>query len=231
MLESQLPLSKLHFGACVLRYAAQARRSEMITTAKAFDFVRWASLIWVCFWFSVNTWVWGWQNMLHLCDVGLVLACVGLWMRQPLLVSSQVLGAPLVGVLWGLDVSWRLITGHHLVGGTEYMWDTNYPLWVRLLSCFHLALPVILLWALRILGYDRRALAFQSAVTAVLLLFSRFLSADLNMNYAYKDPLLHRTWGAAPIHLAVILSGCVLIFYLPMHLLLLRVFPKTGPAQ
>src|SRR5256884_9896770 len=73
--------------------------------------------------------------------------------------------APLVGVLWSLDVGWRIATGHHLVGGTEYMWDAHYALWVRLLSCFHIVLPVVLLWALEILGYDRRALAFETSIT------------------------------------------------------------------
>jgi hypothetical protein len=86
----------------------------------------------------------------------------------------------------------------------------------------------VLLRAVRLLGYDRRALALQSAITAVLLIFSRFLSPQLNMNYAFQDPLLHRAWGPAPVHLAVILAGCVAIFFWPMHLLLSRIFPLAG---
>ena len=203
----------------------------MSSETKTFTILRWASLVWVLIWLPSNAWAWGWQNLMHLCDVGLVLACLGLFFRQPLLVSSQALSAPLVGVLWALDVFWRIATGHHLVGGTEYMWDTNYPLWIRLLSCFHIVLPVVLLWATRVLGYDRRALAFQTALTAVLLIFSRFLSPDLNMNYAYQDPLLHRVWGPAPLHLAVTLAGCVAIFFWPTHLLLSRLFPSTTRTE
>ena len=199
----------------------------MIRESTAFTFLRWASLVWLLVWLPANTWAWGWQNMMHLCDVGLLLACLGIFFRQPLLVSSQALSAPLVGVLWTLDIVWRLSSGHHLVGGTEYMWDTNYPLWIRMLSCFHVLLPIVLLWAVRVLGYDHRALVFQTALTAALLIFSRFLSPDLNMNYAYQDPLLHRVWGPAPLHLAVILAGCVAIFIWPSHLLLLRLFPES----
>jgi len=169
--------------------------------------------------------------MLHLCDVSVVIACLGLWFRQSLLVSSQALLAPLVGVLWSLDVLWRIVTAHHLVGGTEYMWDQHYALWIRLLSCFHIVLPMVLLWALQILGYDRRALAFQSAITGLLLIFSRFLSPQLNMNYAFQDPLLHRTWGPAPTHLAVILLGALMIFFLPTHLVFLRVFPSARQPE
>ncbi|HTT34128.1 MAG TPA: hypothetical protein VMH48_11045 [Methylomirabilota bacterium] len=165
---------------------------------------------------------------MHLCDVGLVIACIGLWLRQPLLVSSQALNALLVGVIWSLDVGWRLATGHHLIGGTEYMWDTHYALWIRLLSVFHIVLPFFLLWALYVLGYDRRALALQSAIAGVLLIISRFLSPELNMNYAFRDPLLHRAWGPAPVHLAVILAGCVIIFFWPTHLLLKRLYPAAA---
>jgi hypothetical protein len=168
--------------------------------------------------------------MMHLCDVGLVLACLGLWWRQPLLVSSQALSAILVGALWGLDVAWRIVTGHHLIGGTEYMWDSHYALWIRLQSVFHLVLPVILLWSSKILGYDRRALLLQSAITALLLIFSRFLSPQLNMNYAFQDPLFHRAWGPAPLHLAVILVGAVVIFLWPTHLILSRLYPAADPG-
>lgn len=194
---------------------------------KACTVVRWVALTWVLTWFPLYTWSWGWQNMMHLCDVSVVIACLGLWFRQSLLVSSQALLSPLVGILWSLDVFWRIVTGHHLIGGTEYMWDTHYALWIRLLSCFHIVLPVVLLWALQVLGYDRRALALQTAITAVLLIFSRFLSPQLNMNYAFQDPLLHRAWGPAPLHLAVILVGSVAIFYWPTHLVFVRVFPAA----
>ena len=201
------------------------------TETKSFALARWAALVWVGIWFPLYTWFWGWQNMLHLCDVSVVIACLGLWFRQSLLVSSQALLTPLVGVLWSLDVCWRIVTGHHLVGGTEYMWDAHYPLLVRLLSCFHIVLPVVLLWALEILGYDRRALALETSITGVLLIFSRLLSPQLNMNYAFQDPLLHRAWGPAPSHLLVILAGSIAIFFWPMHLVFLRVFPAAGGSR
>ena len=203
----------------------------MSTESSAYALVRWASLLWLLVWLPANTWAWGWQNMMHICDVGVGVACLGLWWRNALFVSSQALSAPLVGVLWGLDVFWRLAVGHHLVGGTEYMWDVHYPLWIRLLSCFHIGLPILLLWATRVLGYDRRALALQTAITAVVLVFSRFLSPQWNMNYAFQDPLFHRAWGPAPVHLAVILLGCVVIFFWPMHLLLSRIFPASPRRQ
>jgi len=206
---------------------SEPQKPAMNTATKEFTFVRWASLLWLLVWLPCNVWVWGWQNMMHLCDIGLVLACLGMWWRLPLLVSSQALTALLVGALWGLDILWRLVLGHHLIGGTEYMWDVHYPLWIRLQSTFHLVLPAILLWTLRILGYDRRALALQSVIAGALLIFSRCLSPELNMNYAFQDPLFHRAWGPPPVHLAVILVGCVVIFLWPTHLILSRLYPAT----
>lgn len=231
MLEPSRGLSKLHIGACGTLWRICHANEHMPTDTKAFAIARWTALVWVGVWFPLYTWSWGWRNMLHLCDVSVVLACLGLWFRQSLLVSSQALLAPLVGVLWSLDVGWRIVTGHHLVGGTEYMWDAHYSLLVRLLSCFHIVLPLVLLWALEILGYDRRALAFQTLITGILLILSRFLSPELNMNYAFRDPLLHRAWGPAPSHLAVILAGAIAIFFWPTHLVFLRVFPAARRAE
>jgi hypothetical protein len=193
--------------------------------------LRWGALLWLLVWLPVNLKTWGWQNMVHFCDVGAVIACLGIWMQIPLLFSSQAVGSLLVGLLWGLDVGWRLVTGHHLVGGTEYMWDERYALWIRLLSTFHLGLPLMLLWAMWKMGYDRRALALQSVIAAVLLIFSRFLSPALNMNYAFRDPLFHRAWGPAPVHLAVILVGTVALLYWPTHALLSRKFPAAAEAK
>jgi hypothetical protein len=195
---------------------------------KAYTVLRWFALLWLLAWLPIYTWEWGWRNMMHVCDIGVIVACLGLWFRNSLLVSSQALNFLLVGVLWGLDVGWRLVTGHHLIGGTEYMWDSHVALWVRLLSTFHLWLPLALLWGLRVLGYDWRSLRLQSAIMAVLLIFSRFLSPALNMNYAFQDPLFHRAWGPAPVHLAVILVGSVALIFWPTHLLLKFAFPAAG---
>jgi len=193
--------------------------------------LRWTVLLWLLVWLPVNVQAWGWQNMMHFCDVGAVLACLGIFFESPLLISTQAVSALFVGILWALDVGWRIAFGHHLFGGTEYMWDTNYPLWLRLLSLFHLWLPVALLEVLRKLSYDSRALAVQSAIAAVLLIISRFLDPALNMNYAFQDPLFHRAWGAAPVHLAVILAGTIIIIYWPTHMILRRIFSAPATAD
>jgi hypothetical protein len=83
---------------------------------------------------------------------------------------------------------------------------------------------LVLLWTLRRVGYDRRALGLQAAIAAVLLIVSRFLSAELNLNYAYRDPVFHRSWGPAPVHIAVIFIPLVALVYWPTHVLLSWLF-------
>jgi hypothetical protein len=163
---------------------------------------------------------WGYANFLHLCDAAVFLAFIGLWFGNRLLISSQAIASLFAGILWSLDVSCRLIAGHSFIGGTEYMWDPRYPLWARLLSLFHIALPLLLLYAVRKMGYDRRAMALQTGIAAALLVASRFFPANLNLNYAYRDPLLHRSFGIAPVHLAIILAGVIALLYWPAHLVL-----------
>jgi hypothetical protein len=195
-----------------------------------FPILKWVGLLWIVVWLPAYLRVWGSMNLVHLCDIAVILGCAGLWWGSSLLISSQAVSSFAPGILWALDVGWRLTTGRFLVGGTDYMWDARYPLWVRLLSSFHIGLPVVMFWALRKVGYDRRALALQAAIAAVLFIVARFLPAELNVNYVFRDPLFHRAWGPAPLHLAVVYLGA-LVLYWPAHLLLCRLFPLTGVAK
>lgn len=186
--------------------------------------VRWASLVWLAVWVPSYALYWGWANFLHLCDIAVLLACIGFACSNVLLLSSQAVSSLIGDLLWCLDAGWRLFAGRHLTGGTEYMWDTRFPLWVRLLSLFHVVLPMLLLAALRRAGYDRRALLLQSGIAMVLLGVSRFLGPTQNLNYAFADPIFHRAFGPAPIHLALILAALLGIIYCPTHVLLARAF-------
>jgi len=196
--------------------------------AAPFPRLRWVAVLWLAVWLPAYWRVWGGANFLHLCDVTVILTCVGLWFGNSLLLSSQAVASLVVDLAWTLDVAWRLVLGKHLIGGTEYMWDARFPLWVRLLSVFHLFWPLLVVWTLRRVGYDRRGWLLQSAIAAVLLVLSRLLQPALNINFAYRDPLFGRAWGPAPVHLAVILLGAIVVIYWPTHLVLARVLPKAA---
>ena len=198
---------------------------------RAFPAARWAALVWLAVWGSAYAWKYGFANFLQLCDVAVIVTCVGLWRGSPVLLSSQALSSLVVDVAWDLDLAWRGLTGGHLVGGTEYMWDAGIPLWLRLLSLFHVALPLVLVWSLRRVGYDPRAFRLQAGIAAAVLAASRLLPAEYNLNFAHADPFFGRSWGPAPVHLLVILLPLVFGLYAPVAAILRRVMPVPGGGR
>jgi hypothetical protein len=166
-------------------------------------------------------------NFLFLCNLSVLLTATGLWTCNPLLLSSQAVATGLVGTAWTLDFTARLLTGRHLIGGTEYMWDPQWPLFTRLLSLYHVALPVVLVFALRRVGYDPRGYWLQSAIAVVAVAIGRFFSPAVNLNYAYVEPLFKRTWGGPVTHVAAVAGFLALVAYPLTHLLLLRLCPRA----
>jgi len=97
--------------------------------------------VWWWLWLPAYMRVWGWANLLHLCDVAVILGCAGLWWGSSLLISSQAVSSLAAGLFWSIDIAWRLVTGRFLVGGTEYMWDTRVPIWGAAAFDLHIGLP------------------------------------------------------------------------------------------
>lgn len=190
--------------------------------------MRWAALLWLAVWMPSYVSVWGWVNFLHLCDVAAILTCAGLWRGSALLLSSQAVSSIVVDLVWDLDLAWRLARGEHLIGGTEYMFDARFPAFVRVLSLFHVFWPVLLLWSLRRVGYDRRGLMLQSGIALIGVVAGRLAGPEANVNFAFRDPILHRAWGPAPLHMTLMLCGLVGILYVPTHFVLSRAYRSAG---
>jgi hypothetical protein len=211
-------------------YDGLDRSHKMPTTSTALrqkipDWFRWLALLSLAAWFAAYWHAWGPANFLHLCDIAVILTCIGLYTNNALLISSQAVSSVLIDIVWTLDVAARLFFGRQLIGGTEYLFDSTTPLGARLLSLFHIILPFILLWSLSRLGYDRRAWKLQSAILLPVLIASRFVTPGQNLNFAVKDPFLHRSYGPAPTHLAITFLFLVFVVYFPTHMLFSRLFP------
>jgi len=191
----------------------------------AFPILRWIAAAWFAVWLPAYWHYWGWANFVQICDIAVFLSVAGLWLGSSLLLSSQAVSLLVVTLFWAADLVWRGLVGRHLIGGTEYLWDARYPLWLRLLSLYHIVLPVVLLWSLRRTGYDARGWKLQAAIAAVAMVVGRFFDPALNYNVAFRDPLLGRTWGPAAVHVAFIWLLLVALVYFPTHLLLKRLYP------
>lgn len=196
----------------------------------AFPRARWLAAAWLAVYLPSYTWAYGFTNFLFLCNLAAILFCLGILRGQALLVSVAALSSLVVDIVWILDFAARLLLGRHLFGGTEYMWDPRWPLFTRLLSLYHAALPALLILALRRLGYDRRALLVQSVLALVVVSLSRLADPQANINYAHLDPFFLRSWGPPPVHLMVVWIALLLSAYLPAHLVLGRWLPSAEAA-
>jgi hypothetical protein len=195
------------------------------------DWIRYLALLSLVLWFTAYWYAWGPANFIHLCDIAVILTCIGVWSNNSLLISSQAVSSVVIDIVWTLDVAARLVFGRHLIGGTEYLFDAAMPLWARLLSLFHVVLPIVLLWSLTRLGYDRRGWKLQSAILLPVLIASRFVTPGQNLNFAVHDPFLHRSYGPAAIHLFITYLFLVFVVYFPTHLLFTRLFPQPAESD
>jgi hypothetical protein len=194
------------------------------------NWLRWAVLAWLLIWLPAYWRTWGAANFLHLCDIAVILTCGGVWTNSALLISSQAVGSLLVDAAWALDAFSRFAFGHPLLGTTDYLFDPRYPLWIRLLTLFHLVMPPLLLSALYRTGYDRRAWRLQSAIALAAFIAARFTSPAENINFAFTDPFIHKAWGPPPIHVAISVLFMMFVVYLPTHLALKRIFRPARAA-
>src|SRR5271170_5982303 len=112
-------------------------------------------------------------NFLWFCDTALILTVAGMWLESPLLISMCAVGILIPQCLWLLDFGVNFF-GIHLLGVTSYMFDAKIPLFTRGLSLFHGWLPLLLIWLLARLGYDKRGLIAWSALAAGLVLVCYF---------------------------------------------------------
>jgi hypothetical protein len=186
-----------------------------------FPILRWVALAWLAVYLPAYTLAYGVANFLFLCNLGVLLTAVALVAGDRLLLSSQAVAAPVIGLAWALDAGWRVATGEFLFGGTSYMWDPQYPLFTRLLSLYHLGWPLLVVACVARRGYDRRGWRLQSAIAAAAIVVSRFVTPPAeNINFAFRDPFWNVQLGPAPLHLALVVAALAGVAYGITHLIL-----------
>lgn len=176
-------------------------------------------------------WQYGAANFLWGSDVALLVTLLGLWLESSLLISMMALAVLLPELAWTLDFALRLLAGPGVIGfrGTRYMFDPLIPLFVRSLSLFHIALPVLLLWAVHRLGYHRRALLGQTLL-CWLIFSASYLVTDpqANINWVFGFGDTPQQWLPGPLYLLLLMLLYPLLVCVPTHLLLRRLFPRAA---
>jgi hypothetical protein len=162
------------------------------------------------------------RNLLWFSDIALLGAVPALWLESALLASVLTVATLLPELLWNVDFALRLALRRRVTGLTEYMFERERPLRLRLLSLFHVPLPAVLLWMVGAYGYDPRGLAGALLLAAVVLPASRVAGSPReNINWSHGLGGRPSAWPAVP-YLALLWAGFALLVFLPTHGLLLR---------
>lgn len=172
------------------------------------------------------------SNFLWFCDFGLLMTLVGLWFNSPLLISTEAVALSLPQTIWILD----FLAGGHLIGITAYMFHSSTPLFTRLLSTFHIWLPILLVLLVWRMGYDRRAVWVQTLFSTTLLVASYAFTdprhrpmgypvAAVNVNRVYGIHAADvQTWMPSLAFLGLHILFWPLFFYVPTHLIFRKLF-------
>ena len=164
-------------------------------------------------------------NFLWFSDIALLVMVPALWLENALLASMMALSIVLLELIWNIDFFLRLATSKSLIGLSAYMFDAKIPVFIRSLSCFHIALPLLLIWTVQRLGYDRRAWFWQTVVALVVFPLSYlFSNPDENVNWVYGFGEKPQTILPAPLFVIFLMLMFPIIIYLPIHILFGKVF-------
>jgi hypothetical protein len=182
--------------------------------------VVWIPLYWRQY--SVTTFLW-------FCDFANFILLAALWRESALLFSWQAVSVLVFQLAYAIDILGRAAIGRHPIGGTEWIFDDpRIPGHIKALSVtMHLATPPLLIWAVRKVGYDKRALALQAATAAVLLPVSWLVGDPKdNLNWVWRPFNKAQTLMAPWLYLLVCIVGYTVLVFLPTHLVLKRLYGK-----
>jgi hypothetical protein len=191
---------------------------------------------------TVHVWfnwrVYGPLNFLWECDVAVLTILIALWSNSRLLTSIAAIAAVVPMGLWIADIAARIVLGHYVFGFAGYMFDRHVPRVIRLISAFHIWLPLLLIWMLIKVGYDRRAFLFQSLFMAGLLVTCWLVSLPppehsmhepVNINWVYGTSDQGPQTKLPPLaYLALMIVLYPALIYLPSHVMLNLIF---GPRM
>jgi hypothetical protein len=167
-------------------------------------------------------------NFLWFSDLALFITLAAVWLESPLLASTQALSVGLLELGWLADFVGRFATGGHWNGLSDYMFKPEIPLRIRALSLFHVVLPPLLFWLVWRLGYDGRALVVQTVFAWCVLFICRLATKpEQNINWAFAPGKGKKPWPSPRLYLVLLMIGFPVCLYLPTHLLLLSLAPRT----
>ena len=156
------------------------------------------------------------QHFLWLSSVILILAFLATIFESRFLTSMAAVGGLVFESLWTLDFLFTaiaLMIGSSVTGFTDYMFDPNLSIWLRVIALFHLALLPLLIWLILRLGYDPRTWIVQVVFTWIIILVTWFFTnPSLNINFVFSYVKFeHLNMGAIPFLIMLFVTVVVLV--------------------
>ncbi len=166
-------------------------------------------------------------NFLWVSDIALFGTLVALWLESGSLLSMMATGALAVDTVWNFVFFPKLVMGAGPDGLAGYMFDPKIAVWVRALSLFHVALPIVQLWAINKLSYDAHAWKYQTLLGWIVLPLTYALTgAKENVNWVFGITEVPQQWLPAPLYLTVLMVLYPAVICFPTHLILKKLFLK-----
>jgi hypothetical protein len=188
----------------------------------------------------VYLYYYGPTNFLYFCDIALILTLLGIWPENALLISMCAVGILVGQAYWVTDLLFNA-AGHSLTGMTDYMFQSDHSLFLRLLSLYHAWMPFLLVYLVWKTGYDRRALPAWTVLAWVLVLVCFFFMppptpnpglTPVNIDYVWgMGDTAAQTWVPPYVWLAGLLIGLPLLVFTPTHFVLMRVMPEASGVE
>ena len=120
-------------------------------------------------------------NFVNLCHVHLLLVLAGFLTETHLFISMSALGIIIIQFFWCLDFICETL-GVKFMGSSAYMYNSQLPLYLRCLSLFHGWFPFFLLYLIKKVGYDKRAVYPQFVLSNSICLLSYYQIDLYNKN-------------------------------------------------
>jgi hypothetical protein len=186
---------------------------------------------WMVVWIPAYWINYGPENFLWLCDLANFVIAIGLWLESPLLLSSQAVSVLVIQILWSVDFLGKLLIGVHPIGGTEYMFDSTRPLAIRALSLYHLVIPIVLIWAVRRVGFDPRGWKLQTLIAWIILPLSYLVGdSERNLNWLWAPFGVSQTLMRPALFVCLAMALLPLILFWPTHMALKK-FLRCSPSN
>gem|GEM_PF-6792849 len=172
------------------------------------------------------------QNLLWLCNVSILAAAVGLFLRSSLIVTAQVVLTLIYHVFWNLDFWLYFFSSYSLIGANRWIFDSELLLVEKVTAFYiHVFMAPLCLASLASLGASTKGWLLASMQTFVVFILTiLFTTPEYNINWLHRVILLNLDLSSFNLffYYVLILMVPSLLIYWPTNKLLVWIFEKTN---